>query len=186
MHDVALSPENDPARQFEQPIALVLENVPGGQPVHSPFSWNVPGGHALQAGSELPSFDDTVPAGHGRHASTPPLPPTSRYVSLGHAVQALEPWAAHHPRGQFVQLFDCASEYVPFGHTSHVAPVMDEAVPALHSSHVVFLPVTFDAVPGAHRVQSTSVWALHALHPGKRLYFPAWHCLQGPPAPHTR
>ena len=185
MHDVALSPENVPGRQVEHPIALVLENVPGTQPVHSPFSWNVPGGHALQAGSEFPSFDDTVPAGHERHASSPPLPPASRYVSLGHAVQALEPWDAHHPSGQLVQLFARSSAYVPFGHTSHVTPVMDEAVPALHTPHVVFRPVSLDAVPGAHVVQSTSVWASHAVHPGSRLYLPAWHCLQGPPASHA-
>jgi hypothetical protein len=70
--------------------------------VHTPLSWNVPGGHALQAGSEFPSFGDTVPGGHGWHASGPPLPPTSRYVSFGHAVHALDPAAAHHPRGHAV------------------------------------------------------------------------------------
>jgi hypothetical protein len=153
--------------------------------VHSPLNWNVPGGHALHWGSELPSFDETVPRGHGWHASTPPLPPTSRYVSRGHGVHELDPAAAYHPRAHVEQFPARASENVPLGHVSHVAPSSDEAVPALHGSHVVFRPSTLDAVPTAHLVQSVSVSASHALHPGSRLYLPALHALQGPPCgPH--
>ena len=134
-------------------------------------------------GSELPSFDETVPGGHGWHASTLPLPPTSRYVSLGHAVHTLDPAAANHPSAHAVQFPARAREKVPLPHTSHVTPSADEAVPALHGSHVEFLAVTLDAVPTAHLVQSVSTVSLHALHPGNRLYLPAMHARHAPPAP---
>lgn len=94
--------------------------------MHSPFSWKVPGGHALQAGSELPSFAETVPRGHAWQASGPPWPPTFRYVFVGHGVHALEPAAAHHPRGQAVHDPLRLREKVPLGHTRHATPSGDE------------------------------------------------------------
>jgi hypothetical protein len=75
---------------------------------------------------------------------------------------------------------------VPFAHTPHaVAPTVlagYEYFPAPQTSHVLFLPNIVEYLPSSHRLQSRSVVLEQALHPGIRLYFPAPHMIQGPPA----
>jgi len=110
-------------------------------------------------------------------------------VPAGQDVQVLAPRGANQPDKHVVQLLDPAGAARPIPQSSQdLAPLVfsgKENLPAVQTSQVVFLPNTLEAVPSSHRLQSRSVVLEQALHPGKRLYLPAEHRMQGPPGgPH--
>ncbi len=91
-----------------------------------------------------------------------PLNWTSRYVWNGQRRQAVVPAGAYVPSRQVEQADARGLEVmVPFPHGSHVrAPdtsAGDEKVPASHQSQRVGRASVFDAEPGKHRLQSSSV-----------------------------